>query len=71
MTISLTQLRTDLYKIVDQVIETGIPVEIEQRGQNKLTNLTPHPGTIIGDPKIGKNSNLDDVFRYPYYPLAI
>lgn len=61
MSISLTRLRTDLYKIVDQVVETGIPVEVERRGQklrivlvehkSKLANLTPHPGTIIGDPE--------------------
>lgn len=58
--ISLTHLRADLYKIVDQVLATGIPVEIERRGQrlriiavtqkSKLENLEPHPGTIVGDP---------------------
>jgi prevent-host-death family protein len=60
MSISITKLRADLYKIVDQVIETGLPVEIERHGKkvqiialdkkSKLVNLTPHPGTIIGDP---------------------
>jgi PHD/YefM family antitoxin component YafN of YafNO toxin-antitoxin module len=30
--ISLTALRSQLFKIVDRVIETGIPVEIERRG---------------------------------------
>lgn len=60
MAISLTHLRADLYKIVDQVLETGIPVEIERRGQklrivlaenkSKLANLKPHPDIIIGDP---------------------
>ena len=60
MTMSLTHLRTDLYKIIDQILETGIPVEIERRGKklriiamenkSKLANLTPHPDTIIGDP---------------------
>jgi prevent-host-death family protein len=61
MPISLTKLRADLYKIVDQVIETGIPVEIDRNGKkvriiaveqkSKLENLTPHPGTMVGDPE--------------------
>jgi len=60
MPISLTKLRADLYHIVDQVIETGIPVDIERNGKkvrivavekkSKLANLKPHPGTIVGNP---------------------
>jgi hypothetical protein len=30
--ISLTALRSQLFKIVDRVIETGMPVEIERKG---------------------------------------
>ena len=30
--ISLTTLRSQLFKIVDRVIETGTPVEIERKG---------------------------------------
>ena len=61
MTISLTQLRNNLYKIVDQTIATGIPVEIVRKGvkiklmpvktKKKLDNLIKHPGTIKGDPE--------------------
>jgi hypothetical protein len=61
MSITLTQFRNDLYKIIDQVIETGIPVEIERKGamiqivlvkeKSKLGNLTKHPGTIVGNPE--------------------
>jgi prevent-host-death family protein len=61
MPISITKLRADLYKIVDQVIETGLPIEIERHGQkvqiiavdkkSKLANLKSHPGTIIGNPE--------------------
>lgn len=57
---NLTQIRSDLYNIVDQVINTGIPVEIERNGhivkltvepvKSKLDNLIPHSGTIVGDP---------------------
>jgi hypothetical protein len=56
----LTKVRFDLPKIVDQVLDTGVPVEIERRGRkvriipirskSKLDNLIKHPGTIIGDP---------------------
>lgn len=61
MKVTLTQLRADLYKIVDQLIETGVPVEIERKGhkiqivsvesEDKLKNLKAHPGTIIGNPE--------------------
>lgn len=61
MPISITKLRADLYKIVDQVIDTGLPVEIERHGKkvqiialdkkSKLANLKPHSGTIMGDPE--------------------
>ncbi|MGA1865411.1 MAG: type II toxin-antitoxin system Phd/YefM family antitoxin [bacterium] len=30
--ISLTSLRNKLFKVVDEIIETGIPVEIERKG---------------------------------------
>lgn len=59
MPISLTQFRANLYKIVDQAIDTGIPVVIERKGtkiklvpdkkKNKLDNLIKHPGTIVCD----------------------
>ena len=32
--ISITALISQLFKIVDRVIETGTPVEIERKGQN-------------------------------------
>ena len=57
--ISLTALRNNLFKIVDQVIQTGNPVYLERKGQrlkivleekkSKLENLKPHD-CIIGDP---------------------
>ena len=59
--LSITKVRSDLYKIVDRVLETGIPVEIERRGKkvrivpvrqkSKLDNLVKRPGTIIGNPE--------------------
>ena len=61
MTITPTQLRANLYKILDQVIETQQPIEILRNGQvlkltiasqksrRKMANLQAHPGTILGD----------------------
>ena len=60
MPMSLTSLRKELFKVVDRIIETGIPAEIERSGhhlkiildeeKSKLANLTPHH-TIVGDPE--------------------
>ena len=60
MTLSATRLRTNLYRVIDRVINSGVPVEIELRGRkvrivpaeprNKLANLVKRPGVIIGDP---------------------
>ena len=57
--ISLTALRNNLFKIVDQVIQTGNPILLERKGQrlkivldekkSKLENLEPHD-CITGDP---------------------
>ena len=56
---SLTSLRGKLFKVVDEVIRTGIPAEIERKGQrvkivldvkkSKLDNLKAHD-CIVGDP---------------------
>jgi hypothetical protein len=57
--ISLTALRNNLFKIVDELIETGNPVELERKGhrlkivveekKSKLDNLKRHD-CIIGNP---------------------
>jgi len=59
--LSLTKMRSDLYKIMDRVLDTGVPVEIERRGRkirivpvapkSKIDNLVKRPGTIVGDPE--------------------
>ena len=58
--ISLTTLRQQLFKVVDRIIKTGVPVEISRRGHklrivpvaktSKLARLTPHKA-IIGNPE--------------------
>ena len=57
--ISLTALRSNLFKIVDEIIKTGNPVEIERNGhrlkivleenRSKLANLKPRD-CIVGNP---------------------
>ena len=57
--ISLTALRNNLFKIVDQVIQTGNPILLERKGhhlkivldekKSKLDNLKTR-NCIVGDP---------------------
>ncbi len=51
-----TRLRANLYAVLDEVIETGKPVEIVRKGKRlrivpdhpvrKTDALEPHPGTV-------------------------
>lgn len=61
MVITASKLRENLYKILDQVLETGAPVVIERRGRklrivpadaprSKLERLEQHPSAIVGGP---------------------
>lgn len=59
MAITATKLRSDLYRVIDDVIRRGVPVEVELRGRkvrivpaeprDKLANLVKRPGVIVGD----------------------
>ena len=59
MKISPSALRKNIYNLLDQVLETNIPIEIERKGKilkivpeqktDKLKNLKKH-NTITGDP---------------------
>lgn len=56
MQVSTTELRTNIYQLLDRVISTGETIEIKRHGQivkivrdtpkAKLANLKPHPDTI-------------------------
>ncbi len=58
--LTITGLRKQLFKVIDGVVETGIPVEIERNGhivkivleekKSKLSNLKKHV-CIVGDPE--------------------
>jgi hypothetical protein len=59
--LTVTRLRKELYRVIDRVLETGIPVEVERNGKrvviapvsgqvSKLANLKRRKG-IVGDPE--------------------
>ena len=59
-TITITELRANIYNLLEEVIATGIPLEINKGGRklrivpvekvNKLHNLPHRPEIILGDP---------------------
>jgi hypothetical protein len=60
MPVSATQLRTNVYRLLDEVLETGRPLEIERNGKtlvispkeekSLLDRLPRREGFIVGDP---------------------
>jgi hypothetical protein len=60
MAMKPSSLRENLYRVLDQVLETGMPIEIERRGKivkitpaeprSKLANLKPRP-YLLSDPE--------------------
>ncbi|MBN1417357.1 MAG: type II toxin-antitoxin system Phd/YefM family antitoxin [Planctomycetes bacterium] len=63
MKLTASKLRQDIYRILDEILETGKPVEIERKGRllriapadrptrSKLDALEPHPDTLACDPE--------------------
>lgn len=64
MTITVTELRSNIYKIMDNILTTGQPVEIERAGkilriiplvdrhpESKLNRLISRPEAITGSPE--------------------
>lgn len=61
MSVTVTELRANLYRLIDEVIETGVPLTIERNGhkvviqrspvESKLANLVSRPDVIKGDPE--------------------
>jgi len=68
-----SRLRANLYRILDQILETGAPVEILRKGRRlrivppeqggKLDLLKPHPGFIKGDPEDLVHMDWSDLWR--------
>ncbi len=60
MPITASKLRENVYRILDEAIETGVPVEIVRKGvvlrivlerpPSKLARLKKRPGMFVGDP---------------------
>lgn len=61
MGITASQLRSDLYRLLDHVLDTGEPLVIERKGRrlrvvpdappSRLARLPRRPGFIVGDPE--------------------
>ena len=61
MPVTASKLRENIYRILDQVLETGVPVEIERHGKllkivpttmpEKLDNLIKRKDFLRGDPE--------------------
>ncbi|MBU2515027.1 type II toxin-antitoxin system Phd/YefM family antitoxin [bacterium] len=59
-TVSPTELRSNIYKLLDEVLNSGVPIEINKGGKllrivpvaksNKLANLNSKPDIIVGSP---------------------
>jgi antitoxin (DNA-binding transcriptional repressor) of toxin-antitoxin stability system len=59
--VTASQLRQNVYRLLDEVLDSGVPLEIERRGKllrvvpvplpNKLERLVPHHQAIVGDPE--------------------
>jgi antitoxin (DNA-binding transcriptional repressor) of toxin-antitoxin stability system len=61
MAVTASELRQDVYRLLDEVLETGVPLEIERKGRllrivpadgpSKLARCERRPGYIVGDPE--------------------
>ena len=59
--VSATELRKNIYKLLDQVIESGHPLTVKRKGRklligpvqpaSRLARLEAHPDCIVGDPQ--------------------
>lgn len=60
MSVTASELRRDVYRLLDRVLASGEPLEVERHGQllrivpletgSRLGRLSPMPGLISGDP---------------------
>lgn len=61
MGISASKLREDIYRLLDEVLETGVPLEIDRKGRKLLIVAPDAPGrmsrlvrrgdVVVGDPE--------------------
>lgn len=58
--ITPSELRRNVYRLLDEVLETGIPLEVERNGRrvrispverrSRLDQIVPNPDYFVGDP---------------------
>ena len=73
MAITASQLRATVYKVLDEVLETGTPIEIERRGKRlrivpaeppgRLDRLVRRPGFLKVDPESIVHLDWSDEWR--------
>lgn len=61
MDVTASQLRQDIYRLLDRVLETGEPLEIERKGHrlrvvavdapDRLSRIRGNPNAVVGDPE--------------------
>jgi len=61
MKITASALRADIYKLLDQILETGVPIVVDRKGKqlkivpvgptSKLSHLESRPDYVRGDPE--------------------
>ncbi len=61
MAITASKLRENIYRFLDEVLDTGVPLEIERKGRvlrisaeaapSRLDRLVRRPDAVIGDPE--------------------
>jgi len=59
-TVTPTELRANIYNLLDEILKTGLPLEIKKGGKklriipvepvDKVNTLIPRPDVIQGDP---------------------
>jgi hypothetical protein len=59
--VTASELRQNIYRLLDQVLESGVPLEIERNGRRlrvvaadappKLDRVVGHPDYVVGDPE--------------------
>lgn len=59
-TVTATELRSDVYKLLDEVLATGVPLEVKKAGRtlrivpvepvDKFANMEFRPDVVNGDP---------------------
>ncbi len=63
-TLTTTELRKKIYKVIDSVIETGIPVEIEKNGETVIISKNKPTDKLNNLKKrniLGQNTSFKDI----------